>query len=431
MSSHVTRRQALTAAMVGGAAVGGAVIKAVWPTKSAPAAGSGWGEPQGSPNTEPRTTPIRSTPRDLTPHTDMAGLVPLDSLRKLLARLTPSWYPLKTGKVMHAFRLWGPKAEFPADIFTHPYPDPPLSGQDLMGYLLDESVYRRYAPGSSPLLSKTPSGIKIRVERDKFHGTYPGSPGHLDDILAACGELNLPADTPVRPPGCEGTLADVVRHSAAEFSSDHELEWTVEAFVRYLDETDRWINRVGRVTTFDDVARELTARPLGRGPCLGTHNLYALACLYRANMQEQILSPPVRDGLKRRFEEASLGVTASRQGAGWWAARWAPGTDLGQSPLPATTEELLAVVSTGHHFEWMALVPPDFRPPLAVVKLAVGGVFDWLAGRTVDERDQAYRDLTHLARALCVMLGRDPSDIVRDRQRLNGLAPASPVQKVP
>jgi hypothetical protein len=196
------------------------------------------------------------------------------------------------------------------------------------------------------------------------------------------------------------------------------LEWTVEAFGRYLDGTDRWTNRVGQVTTFDDVARELTARPLGQGPCFGTHTLYALACLFRANTQEPILSVAVRDGIKRRLEEAALLVTAARQGAGWWASRWAPAADIGKAPIPTDAEELLAIISTGHHLEWMALVTPEFRPPASIVKLAIKGAFDWLAGRTVEDRDSAFRDLTHLARALCGMVGRNPSDIVRDRQPL-------------
>jgi len=410
MSFSITRRQLGLVAFlsVGGAA--GVLAKRNFGSENQPMAA----EPGDDRNPGPPAAGVRvrSMPVTIEPYLDLAELVPPKRAANLLSRLTPCWYPLKSGKVMHAFRLWGPKAVFPQDMYTHPFSDPVLNGKELAGYLLDDTVYRRHAPGASPLLESTPHGIRIRVQRDKFAGTFTGDLGHVNDVLAGCGEVGLPSDTVVRTPNREGTLADVVRNSVAEFRADQELDWTVEAFARYLDDTDRWVNQAGEVTTFSDVADRLLRRRYGEGPCLGTHKLNALACLYRINQRRPILTPQTRLAIENFLKEASLMVAGSRTGTGAWGAAWAPRPD--GRPITDQENERLAVTSTGHHLEWLAIVPQELRPDRKLIQRAVSGIFDVVEAMSPYARDRFYLDLSHLGRALSLMLGRHPSDIVRE-----------------
>jgi hypothetical protein len=78
----------------------------------------------------------------------------------------------------------------------------------------------------------------------------------------------------------------------------------------------------------------------------------------------------------------------------------------------------LAVTSTGHHLEWLAIVPPELRPDRKLIQLAVSGILGVVEEMTPYARDRWYLDLSHLGRALSLMLGRHPSDIVRENARV-------------
>ena len=406
MSRRITRRQLGLASLMGVGAASGVLIKLKYDDRLR--LGTTLRDGTG---TEVR---IRPTPVLIEPYPDLAALVPAKRVAGLLSRLTPCWYPLKTGKVMHAWRLWGPDAVFPLHLYTYPFSSPVLSGKELTGYLLNDAVYTRYAPGASSLLSRTPHGIHIRIEPDRFTGTFTGGLGHSDDVLAGCGEVGLPSGTVVRTPYGDGALVDVVRNSVAEFRIDQELEWTVEAFARYLDDTDHWVNTAGEVTTFSDVAAKLLRRRYGEGPCLGTHTLNALVCLYRVDQKRPILTPEIRDAIPNYLKEAALLVTSARTGTGYWGGAWAPGSER---PLTRQENERFAVASTGHHLEWMAIAPPELRPDRKTIGLAVSGILGVVEEMTPYDRSEEYLDLTHLGRALSLMLGRHPSVIVSEYGR--------------
>src|SRR5262245_21721926 len=118
MSLRITRRQFGGVAVLIGAG-GAAGVLAKLRSGPAPTAESSDGEITGGPAPAVAFR-VRPTPVEIEPYPDLAELVPVKRAVALLSRLAPCWYPLKTGKVMHAFRLWGPDAVFPPHLYTHP-----------------------------------------------------------------------------------------------------------------------------------------------------------------------------------------------------------------------------------------------------------------------------------------------------------------------
>jgi hypothetical protein len=400
------RRHFLSCLGLAAAAAAGASLKAALGR-------AGEGRP-GAPAAGWDAGPVRDVPVPVAPADDgLAGLVPGGELRGLLADLAPAWPAFKTARALHAFRLWGPDAAFPAASFTHPFGGRVFTGAELTAYLLDHRAYHRIAPGDAPLLLRTPYGVRVRTYSAGVAGTFAGELAHPDDLLTACGEVGLPADTPLHTADGEARVGDLVSDSVARFTPRQELEWTAEALARYLAPRRRWANRFGEEFSFDDAADALLARAPGRGACLGTHVPYALACLCRIDESHPILSPRARERVARRLRETSLLLVAARQGEGHWSGRWAPG--VRDFPRTPAAEAGAAVVATGHHLEWVALAPPECRPPRAVIGDAVRGAFALLRGWGPGDRAGAYLELSHLARALCLLKNRSPADLVRGR----------------
>jgi hypothetical protein len=374
--------------------------------------------PEASADSAPGPEPIRPVPVAIQPPGDLADLVPDAELRRLLEQLVPSWFSFKTSRVLHAFRLWGPKATFPASLYRHPFEFRVFSGEELRAYLLDHRAFRRLVPAEVPLLVRTPYGVEARSYPSGREAHFAGALGHADDLLVACAEVGLPtdavlyaADPQAGPEGVsQATVGDIVRDTVARFTIRQELEWTTEALARYLAPRAGWANRFGEAFTFDQVATALLARPRGQGPCLGTHVTYALTCLWRIGEQHPILSAQVRDRIARYLRDVSLMVVAARLPAGHWGAHWATGRPAKAGAAEA--DMVGALACTGHHLEWIALAPPDLRPPREQVRRAVRCVLRVAAGYNTYMRSEYYLDLTHLARALCLLKNCDPVEFV-------------------
>jgi len=397
----------LTASLLAASAGAGAAFKA----RFLP----GGGKPLGLGDVDPllrpsgwEPGPIRPDPVAIPPVGDLADLVPEEPLRNLLRKLPPCWPAIKTSKVMHAFRLWGPGAVFSDGAFIRPFSAPVLSGKQFTDYLLDHRAFRRLAPGSSPLLVRAPDGVEVRTYADEYVGTFAGGLGHDDDLLAACGEVGLPAATPVVTESGEATVGDLVRHSLSSFSIHQELEWTAEALARYLAPRPRWENRFSETFSFDRVVQELIGRPFGKGSCLGTHVPNALVCLYRMAEHHPILSARCRDRIAQYLKAASKLVTESRQPSGVWGGAWGPGADaVLKTPRDQATGSL---VSTGHHLEWIAMAPPGLRPKRSVIQAAVEGILVEADRFNAYERSELYLEFSHLARGLSLLKNRTPSE---------------------
>ena len=359
---------------------------------------------------------VRENPVDVLSPGDLSALVPVTTVRTLLTQLAPCWFSVKTSRVLHAFRLWGAQATFPADIFDYRAPGRLLDGSELKAYLLDHHFFARLLPGEPAILSKTPYGVMARTFQTPRQAHFTGPLGHSDDLLTACAEMKLLASTEIwvatAADPIRAQLKDMINESMARFSIHQELPWTVEGLARYLAPRKGWQNRFGERYTFDETVMAMVNAPVGEGPCLGTHTVYALACILRIAETEPIVSGKVIDRIARYLRNVSAMVCAARLPEGHWGPRWSPTISSSQ-----TSEQLQSLTATGHHLEWIALAPPELRPARADISKAIDGVLQiwqqpgWFTNVAYSD---CYLDLTHLARALCLLLGNiDPNTLVR------------------
>jgi hypothetical protein len=358
-----------------------------------------------------RALPIRSGVRS-----DLAGLVSITDLREILARLLPSWEIFKVSNAIHALRLWGPDAVFDTDRFPSPYRSRVYTGRELLSMFLDDRQYRRVVVSQSPLLKSTNYGVLVESKQTKMK--FEGAPAHVDKVLRVCGELGVPSDTFIRTPTAEATMAEMVRGSVATFDSSQELEWTVEAFARYLAD-DRWTNRFGEEFTFDDAARSLLNKPMGSGSCLGMHVPYVAAILLQVQEQHRILGPGIDRELRLYLKRASARLQGQQNENGTWPIQWAEGVpqqavldpDVGDELPPSLSANHPVVWMTllGHHLEWIAASPEELRPPLTCIKRAVTFLVTRIATLSDRSVHEFYHLLTHAGRALCHYAGIDPT----------------------
>lgn len=349
----------------------------------------------------------------------MADLIPRKETRELLVTLLPAWNALKTSRVLHAYRLWGPRATFPTEIFPNFFDHRIFTGPELASYLLDHRFYSQLLPGERPLLIRSPYGVTVRTSPSGRLNHFVETLAHSDDLLAGCAEVGLPSDSEIfaadamsRP--AKATVADMILDSLARFTIRQELPWTAEALARYLAPYQSWMNRFGERFSFDQIVTQLLQEEPGTTACYGVHTVYALACLFRISETFPILSGTSRDRIADRLRNvsANLNRKAIREGA--WSSSWAASESRASSPQ-TVSESILS--ATGHHLEWIALAPADLRPRKSAIEIAISSVFryvnsGWL--NNPEARSVSYADLSHLGRAISLLASNDPNSIVRN-----------------
>ncbi len=352
-----------------------------------------------------RSTPpaleVRERPLAIVPRAPDPMLLSGPDLVRVLEGLEPYWETRNCGDLLHALRLWGPDAIFPATTPLAVSPRAaPAHSRDMLAIFLTEDAFRRQFPTEEPYFTLTPLGPTAR------EGTSaPAANLHHDDFLALAAELGLGRGTSLAWGGRTFPLEDLVRHSAAWFHPRQEPEFTTVALACYLPPVRSWHDRFGGRHDFDELADLLVRHPLIDGACCATHVPYALAVLLQADDQEGILAPEVRGRVEGRLREISQALARTQTAAGAWDRRWIES----RRNAPAAEPELDDWVrNTGHHLEWMALVDPALRPPPEVVRRGV----DFL--RAVLTRAEPrmlapakrYGPYSHAGRALQLLAGR-------------------------
>lgn len=322
----------------------------------------------------------------------------------------PEFQVIKTPSLMHALRLCHegfPKSR--ENLFDRSSYES-FTGEEITKLLLDHRHYRTKFPGADPLLYKTRYGIAVRNEASAREGQFIGTLAHSDDLLACCAEIDLPSNHPViasvsKGAGADavyvGTLADLINDSIARFTIDQELPWTAESFSRYLD-NGSWTNRFGEVSDFKEVAERLMALPDGQGACLGVHNIHALAVLYRV-LSPSRLPSGTRARIASYLSDRSKRLESLVHQGRMWDGGWFKSASVG---VDATLNT--AISATGHHFEWLATLPPELRPPDAELRRVLQRVMGLIQVPEVDQRRHSlYLNLTHLCRGVYELFGPD------------------------
>jgi hypothetical protein len=352
-------------------AVAGAATAIAHRPGAAPAAGT----PVG-----PLPSPAAPVPLRVGPTLDLAG--PLDGARivEAVERVPTAGLPRSLSLSLHVMRLFG------AEVTQ----GDPKTGAPVPG--LDHRVNKVFFP-ENPSLVQTREGVRCRVAERQNAARQPEREAHVDQLLAVLAEAGVPLTRPLSTARGASTVGALLDDSLANFDlKAGEIEWSALAFALYLPPRTSWADKYGRVTTFDQLAGEMMRRPVDeKTSCGGTHLLYSLTILLRADQQRPVLSPPTREAVRAFLAAKVKGLAASQRAAGYWTLDWylhdggsSDGTSAGDphepalEPDPKSANEVLV---TGHHLEWMMLLPADLRPPDACFIRGAG----WLLGRLASD----------------------------------------------
>ena len=127
------------------------------------------------------------------------------------------------------------------------------------------------------LFQKRPDGLRV------LRGAKFVLQDHADQLLMIFGRMGLSLDTPILlENGEQSSVKAALNYSLREVHTLGELAFTLPAYCKYLPPKKRWKNKYGTPMVIGKLAAKLADRPIDRGPCFGTHRLYALAiCLHR------------------------------------------------------------------------------------------------------------------------------------------------------
>ena len=260
-------------------------------------------------------------------------------------------------------------------------------------------------------------GARFPEYSETMLGTkQPTAEAHPGETLAVLAGIGIPLNHPIRMEGGrEATLRAVLDDLTANFTLRGQIYWKVVALALYLPPQKSWKNRFDERFTFDDVARELLARPVSDSPCLGTHGPITLTVLLRADEQQPVLSESVREQVREYLGRIAKTLVEIQSPEGWFPADWQrvlDGKELGPVPRPLPT--VPALLATGHHLEWLMLLPDDLRPSRDVFRRAAVWSLETLAGKTADPQwvDEWYCPASHTARSVIRLSRRQEGEVV-------------------
>jgi hypothetical protein len=349
---------------------------------------------------DPQPTAGRDKPWVIVPQENVELVVSDGELQQILNRVQPPAKPANTNTFVHALRLWGPNATFASAP----------SGQQLLGYFLDDAEYRALAGAAAPpIFEYTAEGLlRARSFDDRVTDRITSS-NHNDDLLATFAESGVPLDTPIHLREGVASVRELADSALKEFHlARHEYEWTAIAYARYVFPNKRWKNKYGETITVDDLVTELVEHPHGIGPCNGLHRLEALVVLYRADEQAHVLSPQTRRKLLTHLKQVSDLLVQSQTDEGYWTRNWPRGA-AGTVDAKATVYDKLLV--TGHQLEWLALAPEIVQPPRENIVRAGRWTVKTILEMSAEDFRRYYGPFSHAARALCLWRGKEPGEV--------------------
>lgn len=354
---------------------------------------SGWAS-----RTEGQSLAVRQRPLEIQPTIGPVFDPDPVKLNESLRRLKPE-VERNLSKLEHALHLYGRDLQVPAKSTRGE-----VSAVEL--FLDSEQARRRF--GGAESLAATRFGARFPEYSETMLGTkQPTAEAHPGETLAVFAGIGVPLSHPIRlAGGREATLRAVLEDLIANFTLQGQIYWKVVALALYLPPQKSWKNRFGDRFTFDDVARELVARPVSDSPCLGTHGPITLTILLRADEQEPVLSESVRRQVREYLRRIAKTLVEIQSPEGWFPADWQrvlSGKEL--EPVPRPLPAVPALLATGHHLEWLMLLPDDLRPPQEVFRRAAVWSLEALAGKTADPQwvDEWYCPASHAVRSVILL----------------------------
>jgi hypothetical protein len=340
----------------------------------------------------------RDEPLRIEPTFAMPEAVGQEVIRRGLLRLDVE-RPRSAPEVLHLLRL-----------FTHPVALPnysPARKAELLSLLFDHDKSRECFR-SQPALIDTREGVRARVVARRDARWQRERQAHADQLLAVVAELGVPLSHPVTTAGGRRRVQHILDDALANFDpAQPEIEWSALAFVLYLPPGNRWADKYGTAHTLDELARALLSRPFEESlACAGTHLLYTLVMMLRADERVPVLSRATRGLLRAHLARTATAVARAQAPDGSWDPAWfeqlhagARAKGLPEAPLGRK------VLVTGHQVEWLLYLPPEMLPPRDCFVRAARWLQVHLLGDGDNSIQENYCPYCHAGRVLH-LLGR-------------------------
>jgi hypothetical protein len=369
------------------ASIVGAVAIVVW-------SGVGASEGRGGRRTDPQNVDERSPglPLRIEPVERLPPTAGATSAAATLDRLRPQ-HPETLATMLHAMRLFGQGV-----AYTLPGRMKPVSAADIA---LDEDLQRASFAGKSGLFV-TRYGVRNLVASAHDGVKSPEGQAHVDQLLAVLAETGVPLTHRVRVDGSERDVRSLLEDSLACFDMKQEIEWTALAYALYLPPKATWTDKFGRTFSFDDLADELLSRAFDRSgiACDGTHLLYSLTVLLRSDEIAPILSGESRRRVTARLRDVSARVVAGQEADGSWSVGWYRSGDRTAAPGSTGGPQPQKVLVTGHHIEWLLLLPRDLRPDEDCLRRGSSWLGDQLQSAPAETIRKNYCPYSHAGKIL-------------------------------
>ncbi len=250
-----------------------------------------------------------------------------------------------------------------------------------------------------------PSGWRVRRSHVRGSGSWSQGEQHVDQFLATCAECGIPLNRTIQSPNGPVALSELLRSSRRDFVSDQEIAWSVVAYCLYMPGEARWKNRFGESHSYESLAEAMLVGAESESNCWGTHRLYALAIMLQSDSESHFLSARLRRHILQHFARTSARLVGNQRRIGAWGGEWAKEDSKPTDTTGTTIDTMISV--TGHHLEWMALVPKEARPDAASLHAAVEFLLKACEQRNFAAMRKRYCPYSHAARALKLLTGLD------------------------
>lgn len=214
-------------------------------------------------------------------------------------------------------------------------------------------------------------------------------------VLALCG---VDASTKLRVANSSYTVRDLIRGAMNESRTQHgsELPWTIVGLASYVASDSPWSNRHGERVSLESLIQALLESSQASAPCLGAHVPYAATFVLRSHQQTPLLTPTgealVRANLQRMIDSLRL----HQRPSGSWGKDWS--AEL--AGIPGVVDAPVEVLVTGHHLEWLSLLPPELAPPPEMIRRAARYLISAILNAPKSDITKNYSAYSHAGCAL-------------------------------
>lgn len=225
--------------------------------------------------------------------------------------------------------------------------------------------------------------------------------GHQDQFIAALAQWGMGINQPFLVNGKGYTFDAFVRHAQARATvnedAHQELCWTLLVLAQYRGTDLKWTNERGEQLTFDDLVRHELKQRIDSAACGGMHRLFGLTWAYHLHLEKGGKKEGVWLDVIKQLDEQGKRARKFRNLDGSFSTKYLAG--------PGHTTDLQSRIETsGHVFEWLALVLPDSQLKEAWVVESADALVEMIA--STSEQPFEASALYHAAHGLRIYYTR-------------------------